>query len=92
MIIEKVESGLYLLSAISLRKLFISSPTRFCVVIYFNTLIVYYVIQREYHNNMVFDDVDTGSKVIFYDSKVYTKEYDSVLCMRKLVNIMLYFR
>ena len=32
---------------------------------------------------MVSDDVDTGSKVKFYDSKVCTKKSDSVLCMRK---------
>ena len=60
--------------------------TRSCAVIDFYPPIIYHVIQREGCNNMLSDDVDAGSKVKFFDSKVDTKKPDSALCMGKVSN------
>ena len=59
-------------------------PTRWCAIIDFYTSIICHVIQREYRNNTVSDDIDTGCNVKFSDSKVDTKKSDSSLCMGKV--------
>ena len=59
-------------------------PTRSCAVINFYTSVIYYVIQREYRNNMVSVDVDVGCRVKFFDSKVVTKKPEPSLCMEKV--------
>ena len=65
-------------------KLLMPYSTRSCAVIDFYTPIIHHVIQRECRNNMLSDDVDAGSKVNFFDSKVDTKKPDSALCMGKV--------
>ena len=59
-------------------------PTRSCVVIELYTSVVCHVIQREYRNNMIKIDVDAGSRVKFFDSKVVTKKPESSLCLGKV--------
>ena len=66
--IFKVESKLYRQSAISLKKLFVSHPTRSCAVVDLFTPIICHVIQREYRN-----DVDAGSKVNYPIPKLVQK-------------------
>ena len=68
-------------SDISLTKLFIPYPMCSWAVIDFYTPIICYVIQREYRNDMVSDDVDAGFKITWSDSKVRTTKPESVLCM-----------
>ena len=55
-----------------------SYPTRSCTVIEF------YVIQQEYRNNMILVDVDAGSRVKIFDTKVVTKKTESSLCLGKV--------
>ena len=59
-------------------------PTRSYAVTDFFIPIVWHVIQREYRNNMVSDNVDAGYKVKFVDSKAFTENLDSILCMDKV--------
>ena len=58
-------------------------PTRSCAVIDFYTSVVCHVIQREYRNNMVKNDVDGGSRVKFFDTEVVIKKPESSLCLGK---------
>ena len=59
-------------------------PMRSCAVIDFYTLIIYHIIQREYLNNIVSDNIDAGYNVQSFDSKVDTKKLDSALYMGKV--------
>ena len=59
-------------------------PTRSCAIIEFYISVVCHVIQREYRNNMISDDVDAGYRVSFFDSKVVTKKPESSLCLGKV--------
>ena len=58
--------------------------TRPCTVIDFHTPVICYIIQREYPNNMVYEDIDARSNVGFFDSKAYTNKSDLVLCIGKV--------
>ena len=65
-------------------KMLMPYSTKSCAVIGFYTPIIYHVIQRKCRDNMLSDDVDAGSKVKFFDSKVDTKKPDSALYMGKV--------
>ena len=66
--------------------------TKSYAVIDFLTPIVCHIIQREYRNNMVSNDVDAGQEVKFIDSKVVTKKSDSTLCMGRFFVTTMKFR
>ena len=59
-------------------------PTRSFVVIDFYTPIICHVIQLEFRNNMVSDDIHACSKVEFFKFKVCKTKPDSALCMGKV--------
>ena len=59
-------------------------PMRSCAVIDFYTPTIYHIIQREYLNNIVSNDVDASYNVQSFDSKVDTKKPDSALCNGKV--------
>ena len=61
-----------------------SYPTRSCAVIEFYTSVFCHIIQREYRNNIIAVDVDAGSRVKSFDSKVVTKKPESSLYLGKV--------
>ena len=65
-----------------------SYSTISCAIIDFYTSIICHVLQREYHDNMDYNDVDAGCRVKFFDSKVVTKKPESSL---RLGNVSHYY-
>ena len=69
-----------------------SHPMRSYAVINFHYPVICHLIQWEYSNDMVSDDVDSVSKVRFVDTQVCKKHSVELLCMGELVITAMMFR